>query len=68
MAAGAQLVDVLDHDHARLHRDAEERQEADAGRHAEVGAGQESAAMPPIGAMATVARISRAHFIEPNIE
>ena len=37
VAADAQLVDVFEHDDAGLHRDAEERQKADAGGDAEVG-------------------------------
>ena len=37
MAADAQLVDVFDHDHAHLHGNAEQREESDAGRHAEIG-------------------------------
>ena len=37
MAAHAQLVDVFHHDHAYLHRDAEQRQKSDARRDAEVG-------------------------------
>ena len=41
VAARAQLVDVLQHDHAGLHRHAEQRQESDAGRDAEVRAGEQ---------------------------
>jgi phosphohistidine swiveling domain-containing protein len=40
MAAHAQLVDVLHHDHAHLHRDAEQRQKSDARRDAQVGAAE----------------------------
>jgi hypothetical protein len=35
-AAGAQLIDVFHHDDAGLHRNAEQRHKADAGRDAEV--------------------------------
>ena len=48
----AELVDVLEHDDAGLHRDAEQRQEADSRGHAEVGArDQQSASNPPTRAM-----------------
>ena len=40
-AAGAALIDVLEHDDARLHRYAEEREETDARRHTEMRAGDE---------------------------
>ena len=65
VSAGAQLVDVLEHDDAGLHRDAEQRQEADAGGDAEVAYRvSSSASRPPMGAMATLARISTAHLNE----
>ena len=35
MAARAKLIDVLQHDHAGLHRDAEQREKPNARRHAE---------------------------------
>ena len=41
VTARAKLVDVFQHDDAGLHRYAKERQEADAGGHAEVGAGNQ---------------------------
>jgi hypothetical protein len=37
LAGGAHLVDVLQHDDAGLHRDAEQCEESDAGRNADVG-------------------------------
>ena len=40
VAAGAQLVDVFEHDDAGLHGDAEQRQESDAGGNAEMRAGE----------------------------
>ena len=41
VTAGAHLVDVLEHDDAGLHGDAEEREEANAGGNAEVGMGEQ---------------------------
>ena len=38
LAAGAELVDVLHHDDAYLHRDAEQRQESNPGGNAKIGA------------------------------
>ena len=43
MPARSPLIDVLQHDHAGLHRNAEQREKPDAGRHAEVGVGQQAA-------------------------
>ena len=57
--AGAQLVDVLDHDHADFDRDADQGEEAEAGRHAEVRSGEQQAErIRPSGESATTARIS----------
>src|SRR5579862_8561378 len=41
VAAGAELIDIFEHDDAGLHGDAEESQETDTGRDAEMGAGKE---------------------------
>src|ERR1035437_4456635 len=38
--ARAQLIDVLQHDHARLHGDSKEREESNPGRNAEIRSGQ----------------------------
>jgi hypothetical protein len=65
-ARDAHLVDVLQHDDAGLHRDAEQREEADAGRDAESCMRKESEQAAD-GAMMTFARISMAHLNEPNM-
>jgi hypothetical protein len=67
VAARAQLVDVFEHDHARLHGDAEQRQKTDAGRDAHVGVGDEQRQQPPMGAMATLARINSTHLADLNM-
>src|SRR5208282_128285 len=41
IAQSSQLIDVFEHDDSGLHRDAEQRQEPDAGRNAEIGAGKQ---------------------------
>jgi len=67
VAARAKLVDVFEHDYARLHGDAEQRQKADAGRDAHVVWVMSSASKPPMGAMATLARINSTHLADLNM-
>ena len=68
MPARAQLIDVFEHDDAGLHRNAEQRQEADAGRNAEIGWVTSSAIKPANGRHTTLTRISTAHLNDRNIE
>ena len=67
-ASRAQLIDVFEHDHAGLHRDAEQRQKADARRDAEVGVRDQKRQQTADGRQAiTLARISSAHLNERNM-
>jgi hypothetical protein len=59
-AAAGDLDDLLDHDHAVLHRDAGHRDEAHRRRHRQVQAGQASPAKPPISVKGTIASTSMA--------
>lgn len=63
-AARSQLVDVLHHDDADLHRRSEEGQEADSGGDAEVSSGEEQGQHTAGGAMRRFIRIRLAHLDE----
>ena len=67
VAARAPLIDVFQHDHAGLHRDAEQRQESDARGDAEVGVRDQQRQQAADARQHTLTRISVAHFSERNM-